>query len=169
MNPTGRLEDDGRTLLLTRTFPAPAEVVWASVTESERLGRWFATWTGDPTDGYVMVSMNAEAEPVPPARFDITVCEPPRRLSVESTDGNGTWKVTVELSETDGVTTLVFRQDDLDPSAAPDVGPGWEWYLDRLVAAEAGGPVPDLDAFDRDYMPLSAAYAAMGPTARPST
>ena len=163
MNPTGRLEDDGRTLLLSRTFRAPADVVWASVTESERLGRWFGTWTGDPAEGFVLVSMNAEPEVGPPARFEITVCEPPRRLSVESRDDNGTWKVTLELTEADGVTTLVFRQDDLDPSSAPNVGPGWEWYLDRLVAAEAGQPRPDLEAFDTDYMPLSAAYEAMLP------
>ena len=166
MNPTGRLENEGRTLLLSRTFAAPADVVWASVTESERLGRWFGTWTGDPRDGFVLVSMNAEPEAGPPARFDITACEPPRRLSVESTDENGTWKVTVELTESDGVTSLVFRQDDLDPSSGPDVGPGWEWYLDRLVSAAAGRPGPDLDAFETDYMPLSAAYAAMLPSAR---
>jgi hypothetical protein len=32
------------------------------------------------------------------------------------------------------------------------VGPGWEYYLDRLVAAETGGDVAAID-FDRDYYP----------------
>ena len=65
MIPTGTLHDDGRTLVLSRTFTAAVEEVWASVTESERLGRWFGTWTGDPTSGSVMVTMNAEPESAP--------------------------------------------------------------------------------------------------------
>ena len=34
---------------------------------------------------------------------------------------------------------------------AESVGPGWEYYLDRLVAAESGGDPASLD-FD-DYYP----------------
>ena len=163
MTATGRLEDDGRTLLLPRSFRAPVEDVWASVTESERVGRWFGTWTGDPADGFVMVSMNAEAEPVPPARFDIVVCEPPHRLTVESRDVHGTWRITVELSEADGATTLLFRQDDLDPSSAHEIGPGWEWYLDRLVAVHEGRRPPDLEDFETTYLALADPYTAMLP------
>lgn len=37
MNPTGRLEDEGRTLVLRRRLPVPIDDVWASITESERL------------------------------------------------------------------------------------------------------------------------------------
>ena len=35
---------------------------------------------------------------------------------------------------------------------AESVGPGWEFYLDRLVAAETGGDVAAID-FERDYYP----------------
>ena len=34
------------------------------------------------------------------------------------------------------------------------VGPGWEYYLDMLVASRAGEPLPDFD----DYYPAQAAY-----------
>ena len=42
--PTGRLvEDSGVSrMVMHRTFRAPIEDVWASVTESERLERWIA-------------------------------------------------------------------------------------------------------------------------------
>ena len=40
-----------------------------------------------------------------------------------------------------GVTTLTFEQRGLTAAAASDIGPGWEYYLDRLVAAETGGDV----------------------------
>ena len=102
MIPTGTLHDDGRTLVLRRTFTAGIEEVWASVTESERLGRWFGTWTGDPASGSVMVTMNAEPESGSAERFDIQACEPPRLLSVSATNDYGHWQLTVELSTVGG-------------------------------------------------------------------
>ena len=37
------------------------------------------------------------------------------------------------------------------------MGPGWEYYLDRLVAAETGGDLAAID-FERDYYPAMAEY-----------
>ncbi len=51
--PTGRIirTPAGRDLVLTRTFRAPIEDVWASITEPERTARWFCSWTGDAAPG----------------------------------------------------------------------------------------------------------------------
>ena len=51
--PTGQVlrTPDGRDLVIRRTFRAPIEDVWASVTESERTARWFGSWTGEPGPG----------------------------------------------------------------------------------------------------------------------
>jgi hypothetical protein len=51
--PTGRVvpTPDGRDLVLTRSFRAPIEDVWASITESDRTARWFASWSGEPGPG----------------------------------------------------------------------------------------------------------------------
>ncbi len=45
----------------------------------------------------------------------------------------------------------------LDDQANPtEVGPGWEFYLDRLLASQQGTAMPEWD----DYWPsLAAAYA----------
>ena len=161
MIPTGTLHDDGRTLVLSRTFTAGIEEVWASVTDSERLGRWFGTWTGDPASGSVMVTMNAEPESGPAERFDIQACEPPRLLSVSAINAYGSWQLTVELSTVGGATTLLLRQEELDPGTLAETGPGWEWYLDRLVAAIEEQALPTLEDFTADYLSMGAAYAAM--------
>ena len=158
VNPTGRVTTEGgrRVLTITREFRAPIEDVWAAVTESDRLARWIGTWTGDPESGEVQFTMTAE-EGAPAERMEIRECEPPRSLKLTAHTGEGHWYLDLLLEENDGVTVLTFTQPDIDPAAAESVGPGWEFYLDRLVAAETGGDVAAID-FDRDYYPAMLAH-----------
>ena len=53
-------------------------------------------------------------------------CDPPGHLDVESFQAGASWRLVVDLTETDGVTTLVFRQlvDPADEGAS-SYGPGW--------------------------------------------
>jgi uncharacterized protein YndB with AHSA1/START domain len=154
LQPTGRIDHDGevRTLRLTRTFTASIDDVWAAVTEPERLERWIGTWTGDPADGRVGFRMTAEeGEPVE-EEMEIRECDPPQRLALLSHVGVQRWQLELDLVEHDGVTTLSFAQVGIGLDEADSVGPGWEYYLDRLVAAETGGDVDAID-FERDYYP----------------
>jgi len=157
--PTGRVDHDGdrRTLRLTRTFAAPIEDVWAAVTVPERLERWIGTFSGDPADGRIVFRMTAEGEGAPAEDMEIRECDPPRRLAVTSQVGDQQWQLELDLVEEDGVTTLSFSQPGVDPVEAESVGPGWEYYLDRLVAAETSGDVAGID-FDRDYYPAMLDY-----------
>lgn len=159
---TGRRDDrDGEWVVFTRTFDASMDVVWAAVTEPERLERWIGTWTGDPRSGTVTFTMTAEGEDVPPEPYDIEECEPPRRLRLSTTDDDGTtWRLRMELSEADGVTTLDFAQQLTDPELAAHVGPGWDYYLDRLVAAVDGADPARID-FEAYYPNLSDHYRAL--------
>ncbi len=157
VDPTGRLERiDGRlTLFVTRTFQAPIEDVWAAITEPERVARWLGAWTGDPSTGTVQFAMTFEGQEPPGDAMEIRECDPPRRLAVTSQVGEQRWYLDVDLSEADGVTTLAFSQPDVDPEDSLSVGPGWEFYLDRLVAAETDGDLATID-FERDYYPAMA-------------
>ncbi len=153
-NATGRHEHrDGQNLVvLTRTFSAPIADVWAAVTESDRLGRWIGTWSGEPTSGSVQFRMVAEGDDVSEQTYDIRACEPPHCLAVQMDYEGGSWELGLELAEHEGVTTLEFTQVISDPTILESVGPGWEYYLDRLVAAETGGDPSSID-FERDYYP----------------
>jgi len=157
VKPTGRISREGDRLVLTitREFRAPIEDVWASVTEPERLARWIGTFTGDPTSGRVAFLMTAEGA-TEPEDMEIRECDPPRVLRVTSHVGEEHWHLDLVLDEQDGVTTLTFAQPAIDPVAAESVGPGWEYYLDRLVAAESGGDPGSID-FD-DYYPSQSGH-----------
>jgi uncharacterized protein YndB with AHSA1/START domain len=146
--PTGWVETtpDGRRLVIRRTFRAPIDDVWASLTEPERFARWYGDMDGEAGPGRtVMVTMTAEEGAVPePAR--IVECEPPNSFVVELGDPDSAWHLSVNLAEADGATTMTFVHtlgDDIDVT---DVGPGWEFYADRLAASRDGDEMPDWDA-----------------------
>lgn len=106
--------------------------------------------------------MTAEGEDCPTETYRILACDPPRRLVVESGEPGAdlVWRLELDLEHAGGVTTLRFAQRVEDSTAVENVGPGWEYYLDRLVAAEADADVGAVD-FD-DYYPAQAAdYQAL--------
>ncbi len=166
--PTGFLtrRGDRDCVSWQRTFDSPIDDVWAAITESERLARWIGTWTGDPADGFVMFTMTAEGEDVPEARFDIAECDRPHLLRVETVDDFGAWYLTLELTEGGGVTTLTMSQVIDEITAVENTGPGWEYYLDRLVTAEIGGDVAGID-WDDYYPAQREHYVGLAETLEP--
>ena len=138
--PTGRVVRAGGAyeLVVERSFAAPIDDVWAGVTEPERTARWFGTWRGEAGPGRTIAMQMGFEEGTPWFDVEIEACEPPRRLAVRSVDDAGEWRMELRLSETAGVTRLELVQHLDDPSVAASTGPGWEYYLDMLVAARAG-------------------------------
>ncbi|MCK1798961.1 SRPBCC family protein [Streptomyces sp. XM4193] len=155
--PTGRLlpTATGYDLVLTRSYRAPVEDVWASVTEPERTARWFGTWRGEAAPGRTVEVQMAYEESAPWCTMRIDVCEPPHRLLLATVGEEGDdWLMEVELSETDGTTELRLVHHLATTDAVDSAGPGWEYYLDMLTASRDGAPQPSFD----DYFPSQQAY-----------
>jgi len=143
---------DGRDrLVFRRTFPDPVAEVWSAITDPVRCARWFGTWTGDARlGGTVALSLTSDEDGGgPPAETLVTECDPPHRLAVRVAEDDGPgWELSVSLepgagSGSDAGTVLHFEQVLPDSFSPADAGPGWHWYLDRLAAVLAGGPMPD--------------------------
>jgi uncharacterized protein YndB with AHSA1/START domain len=144
----------GQDLVLQRTFRAPIEDVWASLTEPERTARWFGSWSGEPGVGNTVQVKMAFEEEGDPMSAKIIACDPPSYLAVTTNEGPEAWRLEARLTEADGITTLLFVQHLDATDGVPDIGPGWEYYLDNLVAAHWGNPKPAWD----DYYPSMKPY-----------
>ncbi|GGK03888.1 hypothetical protein GCM10010123_37320 [Pilimelia anulata] len=145
--PTGRLFGDD--LVLTRTFRAPIADVWASLTESARTARWFGPWQGEAGPGQAIKVRMVHEEGEPWVNMTIDACEPPRRLALSAVNEHGSWYLDLTLTESAGVTELRFTQHLTGTENVGEVGPGWEYYLDALVASRDDLPAPDF----HDYYP----------------
>ena len=146
--PAGRLVrvGGGNALVVSRTFRAPIEDVWASVTEPDRTARWFGTWKGDAAPGRMIKVQMGFEDQAPWLDKRIDACDPPRRLALS--DESGGMRIELLLSHTDGLTELqlVHHLDPADEIGA--YGPGWEYYLDMLVAARDDLPTPLFADYD---------------------
>ncbi|MEV4345927.1 SRPBCC family protein [Actinoplanes sp. NPDC049596] len=150
--PTGRLV--GKDLVLTRAFHAPVEDVWASLTDPERTARWYGPWKGEAAVGATIQVQMVHEEGRPWTDMTIDACEAPRHLALSSVTDYGSFYLEMVLTESDGVTELRFTQHLTDTEGVGDFGPGWEYYLDGLVAARDGRPMPDFG----DYYPAMKAH-----------
>jgi len=160
----GALTGEGRDLALTRTVPAPARRIWEHVSRSDLLATWYGTYTGNPATGSVEVTMTAEPGEASTSEYTIHACEPERRVTVSSSMGEDSWRLSLELgaaADGPGSTQVVLRHHDVSREMLQHVGPGWEWYLDRLIGAVTGGDIPGMDVWDSHYMVLSEAYGAL--------
>jgi hypothetical protein len=67
--PTGQVIPTaiGRDLVLERVLPGSIDDAWVSITESDRLARWFCTWSGEPRVGATL-ELSWSPRTMPPRR-----------------------------------------------------------------------------------------------------
>ena len=132
------LKPDGLYLQFDRLFHAPIEEVWFSLTNPTAMQAWIGTYTGRPETGGVRFRMGFEGEEGEWQNVSILECAPPHRFLADSGPGPTGIRVFCHLREAGGMTTLTFGQKLPNPADAAQMGPGWDYYLDRLMAAHAG-------------------------------
>lgn len=154
--PTGTRAIDG-ALELRREFPiAPAEL-WAYLTESPRTAQWFGPWQAGARPGEAEVVLLAE-DGAPSERIQILTCDrSAHALVVRTGEGAAAWRLELNIESQGTGSRLVFRMPGLDPQQAGSVGPGWEYYLDRLKAAVQGTDIAAVQ-FEADYYPAMSDY-----------
>lgn len=160
---SGRLNrtERGADLVLLRSLALPVEETWAYLTESELTEQWFGPWEGDARPGgAVRVRMRFE-DHEPAIRIGIVDCVAPTRLVLEADDEVGGWKLELTVEEDgafDSLLTFTHHLEGVQVAEVGEIGPGWEYYLDLLVAATEGTERP---GFDQYYPEMRDAYIAL--------
>lgn len=144
----------GLDLVLTRTLTGSVEDAWASITEPERTARWVGRWEGTGAVGETIKVQMGFEEGSPWEDIEITECDAPHRLGLRTTSGEGAWEVSFELSGDGDRSEIRFVHHRIVPEEVGDVGPGWVYYLDQLVASVTGDPLRSFD----DYFPAQREY-----------
>ncbi|CAM5615661.1 SRPBCC family protein [Streptomyces atroolivaceus] len=154
--------DEAGTVLLRRTFDAPAADVWGAVTSPERIARWFLPVTGDlRAGGSYQLEGNAGGE--------ILECVPPGRLRVSWLFGPdpGFSEVEVRLAPEGGDRTVfelehasVIPEEFRSQFGPGAVGVGWDLALLGLGWHLAGGGIDPEEAVEWHTSPEAKAFVA---------
>jgi uncharacterized protein YndB with AHSA1/START domain len=152
--------DGAAHLVLTRTFTGSADALWAWLIDSPLLEQWIGRWEGDPSTGVVDFFLTSEGADIEAERYSILECERPRRFACDTSQKAGAWHLWFELDEHADTTTLRFGHRVDDGKDVSAIGPGWEYYLDRLAVARDGRDVATV-LWDDYYPAQSDAYAAL--------
>jgi uncharacterized protein YndB with AHSA1/START domain len=135
---------EGRTVSLTRTYPADIDDVWDALTNAERIPRWFLPVSGDlKLGGRYQFEGNAGGE--------VLACEPPRLLRVSWVMGgpDSFSEVQVRLSTADGGTRFELTHTATVPPEMWDqygpgaVGVGWDGAVLGLALHLSGNGASD--------------------------
>lgn len=151
--PTGHyvLKADGLYLQFDRLFHAPIEDVWYSLTNPNAMKAWIGTYTGSPSTGGVRFQMSEEGAEW--MNVSILECAAPHRFTADSGSGPSGVRVFCHLVEGGGMTTLTLGQRVKDGADAASIGPGWDFYLDRLIAARSGAAMPAWETYFPQFSP----------------
>jgi uncharacterized protein YndB with AHSA1/START domain len=154
--PTGRIlpTADGVDIVLVRLIRGTIQDVWASITESDRTARWFGRWEGEGAQGALLRLQMGFEESQPWCDVRVESCEPPHHLGLRVVDAAGDWSLEITLRPRGDRTELTFVHHRENADGAGEIGPGWEYYLDNLVASRLGVPLPTFD----DYYPSMQKY-----------
>ncbi|WP_418909234.1 SRPBCC domain-containing protein [Glutamicibacter endophyticus] len=154
--PTGQLlsSDQGFDLRLVRELPVPVERAWEWLTDPELTEHWYGPWSGWAAEGHPIDVTLAFEEGAPTVQMVIRACQEPEHLRLVSEDEYGNWDLELSLRQHEKGSELTFVMHQVDPQGVGEIGPGWEYYLDQLVAAINGDPRPSWE----DYFPAQQAY-----------
>ncbi|MFF3465068.1 SRPBCC family protein [Streptomyces sp. NPDC001984] len=141
-------DGEAHTVLLRRTYDAPAEDVWDACTDPERINRWFLPVSGDlKLGGHYQLQGNAGGE--------ILECEPPKRLKVSWVMGDSPGFSEVEVRLTpEGAERTVFELEHVavvppefwDQFGPGAVGVGWDLTALGLGLYLAGNAISPAEA-----------------------
>lgn len=135
----------GPALRYERTLSNSAQEIWDAVSTGEGLATWIGALRGSVKKDSLEFAMTAEGEAAPWVPVKVERCEAPKTFVVSLDGGMGAWRFHLSLHEDGSDTLLVFKHQMEELALLKPYGSGWDYYLDRLEVALAGGDVTSID------------------------
>lgn len=138
-----------------RIIDASVEDVWHWLVDPLHTVQWYGPWHRISDQGDIRIQL-AEGPGAPALDVRVLECEPGRLLRVKLRTARATWLTSISLDSDpkrdDSPTTLTCVQSFGSAEVLERAGPAYDFYLDRLATAIAGGD-PDGIHFEPAYYP----------------
>ncbi|MFF5791350.1 SRPBCC domain-containing protein [Paeniglutamicibacter sp. NPDC012692] len=132
--------------------------IWEASTTAEGLRAWVGILRGNTDRGDLRFAFLEEGLEAAAGSVQVLRCRPPYYFFVTVETEQGAWVLGMELSGRPGTKKVTFIHE-LGPTDDPStIGPGWEYYLQRLLVHLEGGDVESV-RWDDFYPALAPAYA----------
>lgn len=164
-----RSEDGKGVVRIERRYDAGIENVWSAIIDPARVAQWFAQLSGDLRLGG-QFRLYVESDDVE-SRGRVEVCEPARRLVVQTRETDESWRKGQGAPPFDEVTEVTLTADGdqtilvavvsglpLEPIAF--YGAGWQIHAENLAAYLTGRERGDTEARWNELVPLYQEQAA---------
>ena len=146
---------DDAEVVFDRVYDTDAADLWETLTDPERLARWFARVDGDLREGG-RFTIHFDDDDVPECR--ITSCDAPRGYRWEWSHATHTSLVTVAVEPDSEGARLHLTHTRLSSGRAAGYAAGWDVYLRRLDELVARREVQD--RWSEDWGSAHEGYAA---------
>lgn len=155
----GTIEEstDGTRIVITREVEFGPEDLWDAFTTAEGLAPWVGILRGSRETGDLNFSMVEGGQEANAAKVSIHRCRAPHELAFTTESEYGNWKLGVEIDGTATGSRIRFIHILGAADDPSNIGPGWEYYMERAILSLRGGDV-DSVAWDEYYPVLASAY-----------
>ncbi|PQZ95863.1 hypothetical protein CQ018_00765 [Arthrobacter sp. MYb227] len=160
----GHIEEleSGLRVVVERTLPYSVEEIWAAFTTPAGLKKWIGILRGSQASANLSFAMVDQGKEANPATVNIHRCRAPYDLSLSTESEYGNWHLGIQLSRRGEESSLKFFHD-LGASDDPrNIGPGWEYYMERVILA-LGNKSVDALVWDDFYPALAGHYTPKSP------
>ncbi|OIH86067.1 hypothetical protein BLJ79_04530 [Arthrobacter sp. UCD-GKA] len=157
-NGSTQLHEGKSRIVITRSVEVTPQRLWETFTDATALAGWIGVLRTDEATGKRTFSMLEGVQESDPEELDITRCRAPHELEYTTTSKFGGWGMGLVIRPAAGGCELEFHQVLGDADDPRNMGPGWEYYMQRAIAHTLGED-PDEVAWDEFYPALADAYA----------
>ena len=149
---------DSSRILITRTVPVPPARLWETFTDPAALAGWIGVLRTDPDTGIRTFSMLEGGQESEPETLDISRCRAPHELEFTTTSKSGGWSMGLVIRAAEGGSEIDFHQVLRQQDDPRNMGPGWEYYLERAIEFTLGAD-PDSVRWEDFHPALAEAYS----------